>query len=719
MAAALGVLTLGAAVGSAAQGLEEVVISVQKREQSAQDAPALISVLSADVLRAEGISDARALQSLLTGVRLQAENTSTQIFLRGVGSNLDFPQLDPPTSLHLNGVYVPREATSTALFDLAQVEVLPGPQSTLYGRSSLGGTVNANFARPSGDNSGELLLEAGNFDLAHLTVAQNLAASDKLALRVAANYRYSDGFMASGADAADDLATRLSLDYTPGDRWSIYAWTQRAQLDGSPPNLVVKGVDPATGALSPNAWLRSDPWNDRLPAPWSEFLPFGQPQAGNYRAYRNRMSGAEIRYQISDALTLSYLPAYTDFAVSSNYWLAALPANKTDAYTQHIHELRLNGTPRWGEWLAGLYAYRMDSEGYFMFGGFDTVQLPGPSGLPVPVSIVDANRLEGLALFGEAVIDLGQQWQLTVGGRYSEDERRGRGRFLSATGADETAADDAGAVLAPYDAAGDYDRLDFKLSLVRHLGEQLNAYASVQTAYMPGTFNPYASTELASNLVDQAELTGYSAGIKGELPAHALRFQAELYFYDYDGLFGSAYNTVLNATQTFNVDKTEVLGAQLELSWSPSAADHFTLSVSRMRARYVDFELPDGSASFDGFQAQYAPDWSAVLRYQREVPLRQGTLRLGLSSRYESAFFADFRHTPGGRQQAARKSNAQLSWLSPDRHWELGLWVRNIENEAVIAATAGGSNIPPNPDGATAFLEPPRSVGLRLQHRWR
>ena len=697
----LAVIALVATAQAENSVLEEVVVSASKREASRNDVPGSVTVLSSELLRAEGVGDIRAAQSLLPAVRLQQENTSTQVFIRGIGSNLDFPQLDAPSAVHLNGVYVPREANSTALFDLAQLEILPGPQGTLYGRSTLGGVVNASFARPGDGEPGYLLLEAGNYDSRRVTAATDLTLGRDLIARAAADSQNRDGYMRSGADALDNLAGRLSLLWTPGDRFSAYAWANVADMDGSPANLVVKGVDPQTGDLSPDSYLRSDPWNDTFPAPWDGFLPFGQPQAESYRDYRNRLFGGEFSYRLSPDLTLSYLPAYTDFKVSSNYWLGAFPANKTDSYEQQIHELRLRGNAQWGDWLAGLYAYRMDSDGFFMFGGFDRIALPGPTGLPVPVSIVDGNRIEGIAAFGEAEFALGTDWRLTLGGRLSGDHREGHGRFFDGTG------------LAPYAADDDYDALDFKVALNRRLGNGLVAYAAVQTGYMPGTFNPFASTPVQSNRVDQAELVSYSLGLKGAFTDIASG-SVEAFYYDYDGLFGSSFNTIINATQTFNVEQTEVHGVQLELTATLSPRNELSLSGAWIRARYTDFDLPDGTASFDGFQAQYAPEWFWVLRYHHDFDIAGGRLRAAASSRYESSFWADFSHTPGGRQQAARKSNAQLTWYPPDDSWNLGLWVKNIEDEAVIAATAGGSNLPPNPDGATAFLEAPRTWGLRL-----
>jgi iron complex outermembrane receptor protein len=136
--------------GTAGSGvLEEVTVTATKQTQSLQKTPAAVTVLSGDSLTIAGITDIRAAQDFVPSVRFQAEGTSTEIYIRGVGGTLDDPQVEPPTSFNFNGIYVPREATSVPLYDVEQIEVLPGPQGTLYGRSSLGGAVNVNFNRPT------------------------------------------------------------------------------------------------------------------------------------------------------------------------------------------------------------------------------------------------------------------------------------------------------------------------------------------------------------------------------------------------------------------------------------------------------------------------------------------------------------------------------------------------------------------------------------------
>ena len=674
-------------------GLDEVVVTANKRAQQLQRTPAAITAISGAALLDSGTTDIRGAQNLVPSVRFQQENLSTEIYIRGVGSTLDFPQIDPPTSFNLNGVYVPREATSVPLYDIEQLEVLPGPQGTLYGRNALGGAVNVNFKRPSRARETSLLAEVGDYSLAHISAVDNIPLSDEWAVRLAADYLGRDGYLSSGADSNRDLGVRLSVLYDPNDSLSVYAWGSAVTKAGHPPNLVVKGVDPATGQLRPDAYLTSNPWNDQFPAPYAAHLPYGQPRAEDQR-YDNKMFGGEVVLKDVGGATITWAPSYLSVSTAPDYWLGAFPGNEIDNYRQVSNELRATVKTSWGNWLAGLYAYDLDSNGIFTFGAFS----PGAG---FPVSTVDYNRIEGQAAFGEVTYAVAPRWRLTGGGRYSLDDRVGRGTYLDRAG------------VAPFSYSRHFSHGDYKLGVEYDVAEHALLYAATQTGYQPGTFNEYANTASVSNAVNPAKLTAYTLGLKSREFGERLQVNDEIYYYDYRGLFASAYNTVLNSSQTFNVQQTEVYGNELNVLAKPTSADQLSLSVGYVRARYVRFQLPDGTASYAGNQLQYAPDWTVSAAYHHDIRFAVGYVRAQAWSRYEDAFYADFSHTPGGRQKSYIKSDASLTYYSARSDWSLGAWIRNIGNVPVIAATAGGSNLPALATGATAFLEPPRTAGLR------
>jgi iron complex outermembrane receptor protein len=138
VAVAIPVAAQSDAVPAAEGRLEEIVVTAQKEQQNLQEVAAALTAIDSDSLLASGITDLRAVQMLAPAARFQAEGNNTQVFIRGVGASLDLPNVEPSVAFIFGGSYVPREGTTAAFFDLAQVEVLPGPQGTLYGRSAIG-----------------------------------------------------------------------------------------------------------------------------------------------------------------------------------------------------------------------------------------------------------------------------------------------------------------------------------------------------------------------------------------------------------------------------------------------------------------------------------------------------------------------------------------------------------------------------------------------------
>ena len=686
------------AQAQAGGGLEEIVVTATKVAVDLQKAPAAITALDAETIASAGITDIRAAQNLVPSVRFQAQNAATEIYIRGVGSTIDLPNIEPPTALNFNGIYIPREVAGIPFFDMEAIEVLPGPQGTLYGRGSLGGVVNASFVRPRDVNEGFVTLEAGNYNLMHVTVDGNLAASDTVAFRGGIDYAKADGFETSGASATDNLTARAAVEFDVTDAVDVYLWGVYSRRQGDSNNVVTVGVDPVTGTYAgPGKFLRNDPWNDTrtpemLALPSNPNLPPPSAPRALPMDGTSTLIGAEISVELGDA-TLTYIPSYMDADVDVQYFFGAYPTAKYDEAKQTTHELRLAGEAGRISYLAGLYAYSLETAGTFTITGF-------------PISVVDQNKLEGYAVFGQLTYSVTDRLRLVGGGRYSSDDRTGRGPYTGFLGSDFVFE-------VPYTYDESFSHADYKAGIEFDAADRMMLYAAIQSGYQPGTFNAFPSTPEASNEVRQAELTAYTAGIKSRFMDNRLQVNNEIFYYDYTDLFASAYNSVLNTTQTFNAQATEIYGNQLDVVFLPTENDQLSLSIGYLHARNDKFVLPDGSANFNGLQLQYAPDWTVSLGYHHDFELTKGRLRAQLYSRYESSFFSDFYHTPGGEQEGYTKTDASLTYFSDDEKWNVSLWAKNLENEAVLAATAGGSGSPLEPLGATTNLEPPRTYGLR------
>ena len=690
----IALMAFGAGAGAVradADTLEEVIVTAEKQEESLQKTAAAVTAIQGDALVAAGVSDLRDAQKLVPSVRFQAEGANTEVYIRGVGSTLDLPNIEPPTTVNFDGIYIPREATSVPLFDVAQVEVLPGTQGTLYGRSVLGGAVNISFNRPTQDLETSLLLEAGNYSLFHATATQNLPVSDTFALRGSVDYTSRDGYLATGADSRDDYGIRLSGLYEPNDDLSVYVWVQTAEKDGKSANLVRKGYNGGTFDGDAHAFESSDPWNDVITP--------DAPDAGS-QVYEEWVVGAQVDWRIN-GMTLTYIPSYLYLDWASNYWLENLPAFLSAHYNQVTQELRLSGEAgdRW-DWLVGVYAYRVTNDGLF------TVTYPPPPegfGL-VTLADITRNRLEGLAAFGQATYSVSDSLRVVAGGRFSHDRREGDGRAYG---------------VVPYEFDESFDNADWKLGIEYDVGDTAMLYGTIQTGYQPGTYNGFPSTPEQSNLVKEANLTAYTIGAKSRFLSDRLQLNDEIFYYDYRDLFAQSFNLGTFLLTTFNAEKVEIYGNQLDILFQATDADRLNLSVGYLHARNKEFVVPDeinigpGTHDFAGYSLQNAPDWTVSAGYQHDFRLGSGYLRARADTRYESSFWGTFAHNRGTEQEAYTRSDASLTYFADNDKWSIGIWVRNIEDEAVQAAATAGQFGP----YADVFLEPPRTYGVSVTAR--
>jgi iron complex outermembrane receptor protein len=642
-------------------------------------------------------------QNLVPAARFQQEGATTQVILRGVGSNLDFGNVEPTVAFNVNGVYTPREGTSQPLFDLERIEILPGPQGTLYGRNALGGTVNVSFKKPVlGEAETSGMLEAGNYSLVHGTLVQNLPLGENLAVRAAVDYNYHSGYMTSGAYSKDDFAGRLGILYKPNDDFSLYVWGSGVTKDGSPANLVNKGTNPATGGFSENAFLNSNPWDDQrhgswatgtpvpgcsfIPSVFGSCLPFGSPKREQQK-YHLWNFGAQMDIGVGDGLTLSYIPGYFSLDSNSKYWLGIIPATKLDNYRLVTQELRLSGDSDKFKWLVGVYGYSQKTVGDFVVDPFFIS------------SRVLHHRVKGAAIFGQATYSVSDSLRLTVGGRGSWDKRTANGISL----ADQT---------TPYTYDQSFSRFDIKAGAELDLAPNVMAYFTFQTGYQPGTFNEINATPTRTNKIAAPKLASFTGGLKTRFADNKVQINIEGFYYDYKDLLVQAYNANLPYNEIFNA-KARNYGFQVDSIFQPTENDRLNISVAYLNARLTKYAQP-GLTAFEGFAPPYAADWTVNIGYHHDFQLGSGYIRAAGDARYEGAYFADFVHTPGVRQKPEWTENASLTYYAEDGRWSLGIWGKNLSNKAILAATAAAGL----PGPATAYLQEPRTYGGRLTFKF-
>jgi iron complex outermembrane receptor protein len=649
--------------------IDEIVVTAQKRTQLLQEVPAAVTAIERETFTVRGITTLADVQNLVPSVRLQKESASTEIYIRGVGSTLDLPMIEPPNAYNINGVYVPREVTSASLVDVERMEFLPGPQGTLYGRGAIGGVINTITTRPSDEFETRATVEAGNYSHLRATLTQNIPVSDNVSLRGSLSYLDRAGYLESGADSADDLAAFLALEASPGDSVNIHLWGHIESRDGYAANLLSKGnlTNPKSQAF-PN----KDPWDDRLLGDLEPYATLG-PIDAQSREWDTTLVGAEVNWDINERLSLTYIPSYLDFDWHQGYWLTHKNGDFNETINQQTHELRLawdNGGAL--TWLGGLYAYQIETTGQlFIQFGPDELFPTSPPGLWLDASDVREHELKGTALFGEL--------------RY--------------------------ALSAPLAWANNqsWNHVDWKLGIEFDTSNDALAYATAQTGFQPGTFDVFPDA-----VTEESELLSFTIGAKNRFLDGHLVFNNELFYYIYDNLLTQAFNAATGTNFLTNAD-VKIYGLQSDLVFAPASMENtsFSFSLGYLHGRYDDF-IEDSLDVFNGNQMQNAPDWTATLGIVHDWTLSSGAyIRADLSSRYESGFWGDFSHSPGLYQASYTKTDLALTWHCGTGKWSAGLWVKNLENSDVQSASATGNPVS-DPGPGAPFLEAPRTYGIRV-----
>ncbi len=663
-------------------GVQDIVVTAEKRSTLLQKTPAAITAIAGDTLVARGISDLPAAQALVPSARFQIEQQSVQIFIRGVGASLDFANVQPVVALNVNGVSTPREGASAGFLDVAQIEVLPGPQGTLYGGTAMGGTVNVNFNRPSDRYETKLIAEGGNYGLFHATAVQNIPVSDELAIRGAVDYVRHDGYQRSGANSQEDFTGRLSALYSPSDAVSLYLWGSVATKNGSPINVVTRSFDVATMSVRNGAYLHPDnPWDDTRTGALTPLAPFGAITALG-QSYDNYVAGAQLDAEIGST-TLTSITSYQYIDSDQNFWLTSIPARLTSKYEQVTQEFRLAGEAGKVRWLVGLYGSRLTNSGAFgLFGG------------GVFISNVTRNRLDNLSAFGQLTYSATERLRLTAGARASYFKREGAGVAYDS---------------AIYDFDKSYRHVDFKIGVDYDITPKILGYAGFQTGYTPGTFNERANSATFDNAVKPSTLNAFSAGIKSRFLNDMVQLNLEGYFYRYNDLLQQSYDISAAFNPIFNAKRTDIYGFQADLVVKPSSADQLNVSVGYVHGTYKDFVQPNG-VSYSGNPIAFAPTWTVTAGYSHDFTMRSGYIRARADARYESSYWGDFALVPGDLLGDFTLVDASLTYYSDNDRWSLGIWGKNLLNRAVPGSSALGG-IP----GPTATqLGPPRTFGARL-----
>ena len=698
-----------AASGGADQ-LQEVVVTAEKRSENVQRAPATISVVSGDDLKTRGVTDISESTVMFPSVKFGQISGTVHMYIRGIGAEQDRASIDPLSAMTQNGIVLPREITGNNLFDVSTIEVLPGPQSTLYGASSAGGIVSVTTNRPTKNQEGSATLEIGNYDYKHITAVQNVPLSDTLAVRAAFDGAFHDGYQTSGADSEDQIAGRISALYQPNADMTAYLWYAFNHTGGQPANTVT-----LTGN---HVWADpKHPWNDYSCVDSGAGAPLGaNPNCDpfyigqQFQDFRTNMMGGQFDWHLND-FTLSMIPGAVIDGGTTLQYFSPFPNYQVIGTHQYSDELRITSdSEKPFKWLGGLFFYQIREYQYFSVNNTLLQNLNREAGNP---EIWNEDRT--LAAFGQVTYSVTDWFRLTGGLRYSSNHKEANGCNCSAGGGE--------GVYFTFDHT--WPRVDWKVGTEVDIGAHGMWYATVQTGYNNGAYQYYNQSGLLgpenagpAPLVQPSKLVSYSTGTKFRFLDNRLEVNNEIYFYNYKDLLIAPFddNPAHYGNTFYNANKTEIYGDELDIKFLITPNDQLHLNFNYNHARAIDFVVGNPPVNYGGLQLIEAPDGVGNLGYRHTFTLASGaTVDLNADTHYENGFWGTFDHAPTTHQPAFTMTDASLTYHASDDKWTVGLWGRNLENSSVIGpgAYVGAGTI-----GGVYWVLPPRTFGVRAGLNW-
>jgi iron complex outermembrane receptor protein len=695
--------------------LDEVVVTAQRRSENLQKTPLTISAVTGEKLESQGIKTVVDLANQVPALQITSSGGgAAQIFLRGIGSTNTTEVGDPAVAYHIDGIYIARSTSVGALFyDIDRVEVLRGPQGTLYGRNATAGAINVITKQPKFDYEASGTIDVGNYGAITTSGMVNVPVSETLAVRAAFQQSRHDGYVVAlnkgpgtgGNDRydQDDKSARVQLLWKPSDVLSVRLSTDYLHQGGAGGGDATYGTTRVTG----------DPWTCNC-------------ATNIYRNNKFYSFGGEANWDLGFA-TLTYLTGFNFSRLDRSGENASTGAPNYFKGKDHTwsHELRLGGRTGDLTWVAGLYRFTEDNNVDFR------VFLATNSYLSFIQPEVTA---KSWAAFGQGTYAVTDRLRLTAGLRYTEDQKARNGGTFLTNGA---GAITSTVVLNVADAK--WDALNWKVGADFDLTDSSMLYANAATGYKAGGYYD----GVGANTYAPEKITSYEAGVKNRFLDNRLQLNASAFLYDYQDFQVSAVGVIAgqNATVTLNADKAKVYGLEFETNLVITENDRLDATLGWLHAEYTDFVLPLGDAfannsanatmaacytanfaaaapratNFSGCRMARTPEWTLNVGYQHTWNLESGAKLTGrISSHYETGKNLEYHGFAQNKQDGFTKTDLNLTYASSDDRWSLQGYVRNLEDEDVRTASSPNSTTGLATNGNGEFYAPPRTYGVRL-----
>lgn len=686
--------------------LQEVVVTAQKRIETLQETPLAVTAISGAELAKAGIFDAQGLNDVVPGLEVGNYGSTTTFTIRGVTSNTDPNFGDSPSAFHIDGVYQGRPAAASGLlYDIARIEVLNGPQGTLYGKNSTGGTINVITNKPTfAGPEANFTQEFGDYYATRSLAVVNVPLSDEFALRAAAQMVKHTGYLKSGYNDADDIAARLHFLYRPNERLS-FLLTQDYFHQGG----VGNGQIPIP---EPGDYWENDPWSvnaDTL----SQQGSIATGRSNNVSWQTSLTVDADL-----GAVDFTSISAFHHLHLDATSFLNGTPSLQQETDDEVGQELRLGSTGEsLAKWVTGLYFHRESQWNYL---DFYNQAGPGVDSLQIFPTLVSPSY----AAFGQITYPIVHNWRFTAGLRGNIDQKRVVGAVYQR---DNTQVPPVTTLQVGADAKLISRRLTWRVGMDTDLTEHSLLFFNVSTGYKQG--GVFAG--LPPNTYRPESILAYEVGSKNRFFDERVQVNLDAFYYKYKDyqVDQLEYLPVPDGPPAFgdyitNAARATHKGLELETEYVLTRHDRLGINVAYLSAVFENFLYPlppDFSAEpsttygyqdLSGYTEFSAPRWRGTLTYEHTWDLRnEAHLTFSAQSHLESYYWLTPDHKPDSRQPQYTRSQFSLQYTSPGGRYLLQAFVHNVENSAVYNNyTFQG----PPPSHNYATIGAPRTVGMSL-----
>jgi len=683
--------------------IEEIIVTAQKRAQSLQDVPLSVSAFGGDFIEQAGSANLVDLAKFTPG--LNADNPARGfgvISMRGVSSNDFGVGGDPSVGVYVDGVYVGRGGSAVSDFlDVAQVEILKGPQGTLFGRNTAGGAISITTHQPGNEFDASVGASVGSAGYRELRAMVNLPLIDEsLSLRTSIKTKRQDGWMDNAINSdesgeVDNSSGRLSLLWTPSDTISVTFtndW-ERTDDEAMLSNELI-AMDPATitsGAVTGifqdvqalNAALGANVFHaDTFNLGDKKYSSNVSP--GSFDR-RQRGHSVKVEWDVTDSLTLTSLTAYREFdlAYSEDVDGSELDIFQIEESAQgqetYSQEFRLNGHAEGVDWFVGLSFFKED-----IFSR-DTADFPS-FGLTNIIYGAQA-KTESYALFSDVIWMLTDTLNLTTGLRYSYDAKThkviGDKTPLGSGGAADLNFAFGGAVLPVFDdhQHENWEDVSPRLVLDYSLADDILLYASATKGYKSGGFNSSAAT-IEEPAFGSENINSFEVGLKSSWLSDRVRVNAALFQFDYEDLQVLTQDGLGFVIK--NAGKASASGLETDITFAVTEDLILTASAGWLNAEYDKFD--DGGVSRAGEDLVRSPHFSGAVGVDYLLGLEgRGTLRFNASYSYVGDQI--YSHSLGelGEEGSYGLLGARVTYISPDESLSISLYGDNLADEEYLS----------------------------------